>query len=278
MRIDPQLLLKDGVRMKKIKIFHLPVFIAALLGGVLAAVLYTIVPGESLLDYALTLEDGQFVCETGNIYEFAEVDLNGITLATWVGRAPRKFKTRFGKTPAKELLPHEFAMQLTDPGSIYADNQGRIWCHASECLYDSTVASLKLYISAPATEFERKSVGDIQIDIASKNLSGSIPYTNDYINKRVLTLPYTPTPSPSDYGYYKYVRTTDIELSVTLKDGQYILHCGRGTIRHVSFPPMGYKVYTNVRCRLTVFSTVSNLAISQGEFDLTIDNGVVTIS
>lgn len=264
--------------MKKIRIFHLPVFMSALFGLILAIVLYITVPGESLLDYALTLEDGQFVCETGNIYEFAEVDPNGITLATWVGRAPRKFKTRFGKAPANELLPHEFAMQLTDPGSIYADNQGRIWCHASECRYDAAVASLKLYITAPATEFDGKSVGDIRIDIESKNLSGSVPYTNDYINYRVLTLPYTPTPSPSDYGYYKYVHATDIELSVTLKDGQYALPCGRGTIRHVSFPPMGYKVYTDVRCRLTVFGTHSNLAISQCEFNLTIDKGVVYIS
>lgn len=264
---------------KQVRIHHLPIFISALLLAVFAIVLHCSAHGDSLLDYALTLEDGQFICETGYIYE-AKADYDdGIVFADRFKKVHNKFKTRFGKTPASELLPHEFAMQLTDFGSVFIDNRGQTWRYTyleySSRTYDESRAFLEPFIT-PVSDADTKDACKLQIDKNRWKLSGALTSgSEDLINFMSITIPYS-LDLPANR--VRYLRSAETEFSVKLKDGWYALPATNTTTRSVNIPRLGYKAYADAQFRLTVFSDAADGALAHGEFKLIIDKQRIHIT
>ena len=262
----------------RFQIHHLPIFISALLITVFAIVLHCFAPGDSLLDYALTLEDGQFICETGYIYE-AKVDFDdGIVSADRAAKVHNKFKSRFGKTPASELLPHEFAMQLTDFGSIFIDNQGQTWRYTHRkynSKYDESRAFLEPFIT-PVSDADTKDACKLQIDKSSWKLSGALTSgSEDLINFMSITIPYS---LDLPVKQVRYLRSAETEFSVKLRDGWYALPAVNTTTHSVNIPRLGYKAYADAQFRLTVFSDAADGALAHGEFDLIINKQRIHIT
>lgn len=270
--------------MKKIKIFHLPVFIAALLGGIIAVVLYMYVSGNSLADYARNLQDGQFICENGYIYEKIKETDSGLITANRVGHSGCRFTILFGRKPADKLLPHEYAMQITDYGSIFMDKQGTVWL-LQNLNHNSTQARLSQFF-LPSAELDTADVGQLPIDSATQKLSGggSSYYPHSVpINYHSITIPFKAELTSELNTYRKYFRNTKVEFSVKLKDGWHCVDVYRPNTQY-SIDPNKYNqsikllnlcrgVYMNAQCRLTVYDKNNDRALSQCEFGLIISEG-----
>jgi len=269
--------------MKKLRIFHLPVFIAAVLGLILSAVLYLYASGYSMADYAQTLKDGQFICENGYIYEAIEVKDSGIVIANRVGHSLCRFTVLFGRKPTDTLLPHEFAMQVTDQGSIFMDNQGTVWLVKSLNADSGQVRLTQFFL--PAADLDTAEVDELQIDSKTQKLSGGGLYyppaapTNDF----ALTIPFKANLTSELNTYRKYFSATNVEFSVKLKDGWHSVDIYRPNTQY-SIDPYIYNqsvkllhlcrnTYMNGQCRLTVYDKNTLKALSRCEFGLLINKG-----
>ena len=97
--------------------------------AVLALHIYGNRPRDSLLDYALTLEDGQFVSDAGALWRVTETGRDDRLYVERVGEVSKEysFTTEFKNSKPEELLPHELAMELLDHGRVFIRNDGSIW-------------------------------------------------------------------------------------------------------------------------------------------------------
>ena len=270
--------------MKKIRFFHLPVFMVALFGLILSVVLYMFFPGNSLAEYALTLEDGQFICENGYIYETIEVYDSGTVVANRLKHSLCRFTILFGTKPAVKLLPHEYAMQITDYKTIFMDNQGTVWLH-DRLNYTPLQVKLEQFF-IPSAELDAAAVGKLQIDNSAKKIEqDNVLYhpTHSSINEFSLTIPFKAELTSEISTYRDYSKNTSVEFSVKLKDGWHSIDVYRPYTQYSIEPKqynqlikllrLGSNVYMNTQCRLTVYDKNSNSALSQVEFVLTIKDG-----
>jgi len=83
---------------------------------------------QSLLDYALTLEDGMYICDNGSLWKQADNFGDGALLVESVERPEwwRFFKHNFLRS-ADKLLPHEFALTISSNQHLLIANDGTIW-------------------------------------------------------------------------------------------------------------------------------------------------------
>ena len=271
------------------QIHHLTIFISALLLAVFAIVLHCFAPGDSLLDYALTLEDGQFICETGYIYEaVADYPQTDRIYVRHIGEVRRDFNVSFGSTPSEKLLPHEFAMQMTEYGSIYIDNRGQVW-HDTHEEYNNPFHDIKEKRSkndallvrylTPAAEFNT-------LDAAELNIFGGGLYeefTRDQLHRQHKV-----------YNYYSlgieyaivhtsassksYTPASDVEFSVRLRDGWYAITSRNVSTGRLCLPNIGFDTKADARCRITVFDPSADKSLAFEEFDMLIDSHTIHIS
>ena len=270
--------------MKKIRIFHLPTFMAALFGLILSIALYILFPGNSLAEYALTLEDGQFICENGYIYETIKIYDSGTVVANRQKHSLCRFTILFGTKAAFKLLPHEYAMQITDYKTIFMDNQGTVWLHDR---LNYTPRQVKLeHFFIPSAELDTTAVGKLQIDNSAKKIEqDNVLYhpTHSSINEFSLTIPFKAELTSELSTYRDYSRNTSVEFSVKLKDGWHSIDVYRPYTQYSIEPKqynqlikllrLGSNVYMNTQCRLTVYDKNTCEALSLSEFWLTVNDG-----
>ena len=270
--------------MKKIRIFHLPVFIAALFGIFLSIALYMIFPGNSLAEYALTLEDGQFICENGYIYEKVKETYSGLVTANRIRHSGCRFTILFGRTPSAKLLPHEYAMQITDRGTVFMDNQGTVWLY--EFLHSNARQAHMKQFFPTTPEVDTTAVGKLQINSKTQNLPGMnsvYPSSPDYLNAFAITLPFKAALTSELDTYRKYYQNTSVDLAVRLKDGWHSVKVNRQSTQYSIDPilynqsikliNLGHRIYMNTQCRITVYDKNTCKALSQSEFWLTVNDG-----
>lgn len=264
--------------MRKIRIFHLPVFIIVIIGLALALYLHISQPRESLLDYALTLKDGQFICETGRIYEaVADYPTSGRIYAKRVGEVKGNFKVNFKNTPAEKLLPHEFAMQMTDYGSIYIGSDGSVW-HDTHEEYNENNALLLQYLT-PAAVLDSSNAAELNIydgDLYQDYTRDLLGIKHKIYNYYALSLDYAIIHTSSSTQTSENI--SNVEFSVKLKDGWYAIPSTNlcpGTIR---LPNIGFDTQATAQCRLSAYDAATGLALACGEFELFIKDHRIHIS
>ena len=202
--------------MKKIRIFHLPVFVIILLCGISAAVLHITTP-KPILDhtllpeYALALEDGQFICEDGSIWRMRRDSRNGDVNLTRISEVDHRLFTDIRKAShASELLPYEYAMATETKRLIFLRNDGSVWLATDDVIYPDKTLVIPFYI-----------IPSPQLDVSYEEILIT-PEGNDtaIIANRL----------KSYHRYYVYLESTryaldnfSAYLSVELKDGRYYL-------------------------------------------------------
>lgn len=264
--------MKQGFRL-----FHFPVFIAVLVGMALALILHFSQPRDSLLDYALTLQDGQFICETGKIYEaVADYPASDRIYARCIGDANGDFVVNFGSTPAENLLPHEFAMQMTVYGSIFIDNSGNVW-HDTHEVCNGENALLVQYLT-PAAVLDRSDV--VEINIFGGSLKQDYRHDAVGIKQEVFTyypisLTYSILHSSSSAD--RYNDDLAVEFSVKLKNGWYAI-----TSQHydhtIYLPNVSLDTTAEAKGFLTVYDAAISTAYACCEFDMHIKDNRIHVS
>jgi len=217
---------------QKFRLFHLPVFIVVLVGLALALVLHFSQPRDSLLDYALTLQDGQFICEDGSIWELNRGIYGDRVNIRLIGKAKNKRFQNFGPLiDADKLLPHEYAIAAEKMRLIFLSSDGSVWFAPNDVTADN-VSQIIPYYTIPAPKFEP--------------IDGSMDAT---------VKSYRSTRS----GYRAYMikalgrnHTARAYLSVELKDGRYYIYSTTGEIsaygKHCSYLinfPTASTIYRN---------------------------------
>ncbi len=262
---------------QKFRLFHLPIFIAVLVGLALALVLHFNQPRDSLLDYALTLQDGQFICETGKIYEaVADYPASDRIYARCIGEANGDFVVNFGSIPAEKLLPHEFAMQMTVYGSIFIDNRGNVW-HDTHEVCNGKNALLVQYLT-PAALLDRSDAVEINIHYGSLKQD----YRRDAIGTKHEVFTYYPISLTysilHSFSYAeRYNDDLAAEFSVKLKDGWYAI-----TSQHddhtIYLPNVSLDTTAKAKGLLTVYDAADSTAYACCEFEMNVKNNRLHIS
>ncbi len=245
--------------------------------------LYMYVSGNSMLDYAPNLKDGQFICENGYIYETVKEYNRGLIIANRVGHSGCRFTVLFGRKPAEKLLPHEYALQTTDRESIFMDNQGTVWLYETLNYAPRQARLTKLFLSS--AELDTLNMDKLQIYTKSQKLS--TPVSSTAINSLSLYIPFKAELTSELNTYRKYYQNTSAEFSVKLKDGWYALDVDRPNTQYSIDPNqpnqsikllnLGQRIYLNTRCRLIIYDKNTCKALSQCEFDLVIKKGTAYI-
>ena len=259
----------------KFRLYHYPVYISVFIGLALVLHLYLAEPRDSLYDYALTMEEGQFVSETGYIYEtVADFPESERIFVKRIGEAKGyDFKVNFKKKPAEDLLPHEFTMHMNDYGSVYISSDGSVWCDTRD---DRSVdrALLVQYLS-PAREFNAEGAAELRISGGSLQQNYTrdpLGRSNEEYNYYSLSLDYIslyPSVPSADY--------VDTEFSVKLKDGWYAITSNDRHQKNILLPNVGFDTATTAQCRLTTFNTLTGEVLGYDEFKMSIKPHTVHI-
>ena len=104
--------------------------IVAVIAAVAAIALISIrKPRSLLLDKAMELENGQFLCEDGTVWEARSPEENDSKTAVKFVREtdPKTIEHEPEITRSEEMGAIEYAQAVSAYGSVYADSSGGVW-------------------------------------------------------------------------------------------------------------------------------------------------------
>ena len=203
--------------MNKIRIFHLPLFVIILLCGIFAAVLHITTPKPTLdytllPEYALALEDGQFICEDGSIWRMRRDSSNGDVNLMRISEVEHRLFTDIrNASNASELLPYEYAMATETDRLIFLRNDGSVWLATDDVISPDKTLVIPFYIiPSPQLPLSGEEIEITQGDYESPE---SLQFMSEYHH-------YCVHLNSSRYA----TRNFSVYLSVDLIDGRYYLN------------------------------------------------------
>lgn len=139
----------------KFRIFHLPLFISALLGIALIAYSYLSTPRDSIHTYALTLEENSFICGDGYTYVLSVPLPDGrLSLTRSPDSRHKEFVLDFIVSASQTTLPYKLAFSALSPEQVFIPNDGSVW-RLDEKEKDNFIIT-PYAVPADDTEAERK--------------------------------------------------------------------------------------------------------------------------
>ena len=255
----------------KFRLFHFPVYIFVFIGLLLTFYLYFTQPRDSLYDYALTLEDGQFVSETSGLWETSVVFPRSCRI--FVEHAgdveDRNLRTDFYGMSADKLLPHEFAMAINHYERVFLGSDGSVWYNVQDPVRPTTaLLEQDSALSAPVTPSDIPEIGNVTL----KEYGSSV--TSIQVREHATLIKFFFTSDKAeltDPACYLYVRLKDGWYRYSSRDlpRRYYGHPDKFTkkmyIGWVSFPNCVIDTKLTAQCRIEVYDGSELIAAKEFE-------------